>query len=120
MISHIIVYGVIRLIVSDVQLRTLVKSPVKIELGERGILKVNKSEGGDLFWFHKGRPIEVTQDRHYRFVDTQSSSGTELEISNATARQGGLYEVVFIKDDCKFRNIIDVVVQGKYCQKKTS
>ena len=83
-------------------------------------MKVDKSDGGDLFWFHKGHLIEVGQDSHYRFVDTQGSSGTELEISKATARQGGLYEVVFIKDGCTVRNIIDVQVQGKYYQKKTS
>ena len=47
-------------------------------------------------------------------MDTQGSSGTELEISNATAKQGGLYEVVLMKDRCQVRNIIDVQVQGKY------
>ena len=99
---------------SDPQLRTLVKSPFKVELGGRGILKVDKSEEGDLFWFHNGSRIEVSHDSHYTFVDTQGSSGTELEISNATAKQGGLYEVVLMKDRCQVRNIIDVQVQGKY------
>ena len=99
---------------SDTKLNTLVKSPVKIEIGGRGILKVNKSEGGDLFWFHNGSLLEVSQDSYYTFVDTQGSSGTELEISNATAKQGGVYEVVLKKDGCQVRSIIHVQVQGKY------
>jgi len=97
-----------------------VKSPVKIELGGRGILKVNKSEGGNLFWFHNGSQVKVSQDSHYKFVDTEGSSGTELEISNATAKQEGLYEVVLTKGDCKARNIIDVQVEGEYGKKITS
>ena len=101
---------------SDPQLRTLVKSPVKIDLGGRGILKVNKSQGGSLSWFHNGRPIEVSQDSHYTFVDTKGSSGTQLEISDARAKQAGLYEVVLMKDGCEVRNIIDVQLQGKYRQ----
>jgi len=99
---------------SDTKLNTLVNSPVKIEIGGRGILKVNKSEGGDLFWFHNGSLLEVSQDSHYTFVDTQGSSGTELEISNATAKQGGVYEVVLKKDGCQVRSIIHVQAQGKY------
>jgi len=90
---------------------------VIIELGGRVILKVNKSEGGDLFWTHNGNLIEVIQDSHYTFVDTKGSSGTELEISDARAKQGGLYEVVLIKGGCEVRNIIDVQLQGKYRQK---
>ena len=104
---------------SDPQLRTLVKSPVKIELGQRGILKVNKSKGGDLFWFHNGSLIDVSQDSHYRFVETEGSLGTELEISNATAKQGGLYEVVLMEGGCKVRDNFNVHLQGKYREKIT-
>ena len=102
---------------SDPQLRTLVKSPVKIELGGRGVLKVNKSQGGVLSWFHNGSLIDVSQDSHYTFVDTNVSSGTELEISDARAKQGGSYDVVLIKGGCEVRNIIDVQLQGKHRQK---
>ena len=98
---------------SDIQLHTLVKNPVKIEYGGKGILKVNKSTGGDLFWIHKGNLIQVSQDNRYTFVDKQEL-GTELEISDATAEQGGLYEVVLMKGGCQVRNIIDVQIQGKY------
>jgi len=96
-----------------------VKSPVKIEPGGRGILKVNKSEGGTLLWFHGGRVIDVSQDSHYKFVDTAGSSGSELEISDARANHGGLYVVVVTEGDCQVRKNIAVQVQGKYGQKIT-
>jgi len=111
---------VLPLDLSDIRLHTLVKSPVKIELGGSVILKVNKSGGGDLFWIHRGNLIEVSQDNHYSFVNTEGSSGTELEISNATAEQGGLYEVLLMKGDCQVRNIIHLLVEGKYRQKRAS
>ena len=77
-------------------------------------MKVNKSEEGELFWIHNGNVIQGSQDSKYAFVDTQGSTrGTKLEISVATAMQGGLYEVVLIKGGCQVRNIIDVQVQGK-------
>ena len=98
---------------TDTQLHTLVKSHVRINLGVRGVLKVNKSEGGDLFWIHNENLIEVNQDNHYTFVDTEGSSSTEVEIFDATAEQGGLYEVVLMEGDCEVRNIIDVQVQGE-------
>lgn len=53
-------------------------------------------------------------------MGTEGSSKTELEIFDATAEQGGLYEVVLKKGGCQVRNVIDVVMQGKYHQKKTS
>jgi len=93
---------------------------VIIELGGRVILKVNKSEGGDLFWTHNGNLIEVIQDSHYTFVDTEGPSSTEVEIFDATAEQGGLYEVVLKEVGCEVRNVIDVQIQGKYRQKITS
>ena len=102
---------------SDIHLQTLVKNPVKIDLGGKGILKVNKSEGGELFWVHNGKLLVVSQDSRYTFLD--DSSGTELEISDATAEQAGLYDVVLMKGGCEVRNIIDVQVQGKYRRKLT-
>ena len=104
---------------SDPQLHTLAKGHVNIELGERGILKVNTSGGGDLFWLHNGSLIDVSQDSHYRFVGTEGSLGTELEISNATVKQGGLYEVVLMKGGCKVRENFHVHLQGKYREKIT-
>ena len=83
-------------------------------------MKVNKSEGGELDWIHNGNLIEASQDSHYTFVDTQGSSGNELEISNATAEQGGFYEVVLLKGSCQVRKMFYVQVQGKYRQKITS
>ena len=53
-------------------------------------------------------------------MDTEGSSGTGVEIFDATAEQGGLYEVVLMEGGCEVRNIIDVQVQGKYRQKITS
>jgi len=52
-------------------------------------------------------------------VDTEGSSGTGVEIFDATAEQGGLYEVVLMEGGCEVRNIIDVQVQGEYRQKIT-
>lgn len=95
------------------------KSPVKVEPGGRGILKVNKSEGSTLLWFHDGFLIDVSQDKHYKFVDTEGSSGSELEISDARANHGGLYVVVAREGDCRVRKDIAVQVQGKYGQKVT-
>lgn len=112
-------FDIFHLEVEDIHLHTLVKSPVKIEFGGKGILKVNKSEGGELFWIHNGNLIQVSQDSQYTFVDGQGSWGTALEISDATAEQGGLYEVVLKKGGCQVRNVIDVQVQGKYRQKLT-
>lgn len=98
---------------SDLHLHSLVKSPVKIELGGRGILKVNRSEEGDLVWFHYGRLINVNLDSHFTLVDTQSSTVIELEISNATAKHGGSYQVLLMTEFCIVRDFIFVELQGK-------
>ena len=98
---------------SDLHLHSLVKSPVKIELGGRGILKVNRSEEGDLLWVHHGLPINVNQDSHFTFMDTQGSTVTELEISNATAKHGGVYEIYLMTEFCIVFDFILVELQGK-------
>jgi len=105
---------------SDTKLHPLVESPVKIEIGGRGILKVNRSEKGAIMWFHNGRIIDAGRYSHFTFLDTQRSTGTELEISNATADYEGSYEVVLMTDRCFFRNLITVKVQGKCDHKITS
>lgn len=89
----------------------MVKSPVDIKLGGKGVLKVEKSDSGVLWWIHKGNLVQ-SQDSHYKFLDTEGSTGTELEISNAGAEQGGFYEVVLKEASCEIRNIIDVEIEG--------
>ena len=103
----------IHLHLSDIYLRILVKSPFHIELGGKGVLKVEKSDGGVLWWIHRGNLVRG-QDSHYTFLDTQGSTGTELEISNAGEEQGGFYEVVLKEAGCEVRNVIDVQIDGEY------
>ena len=76
-------------------------------------MKVAKSDGGVLWWIHRGELVRG-QDSHYTFVDTQGSTGTELEISDASAEQSGLYEVVLKQAACEIRNVIDVQLEGWY------
>ncbi|KAL9984247.1 hypothetical protein ACROYT_G006520 [Oculina patagonica] len=71
---------------------------------------VNKSEEGDLWWTHNGELVR-SQDRHYTFVDTQGPTGTELEISDASAEQAGFYEAVLVKGSCHVRNAFEVQVE---------
>lgn len=75
------------------------------------MLRVEKSEGGVLWWIHHGNLIRG-QDSHYKFLDTQDSTGTELVISDAGEEQGGFYEVVLKQAGCEIRNVIDVQVEG--------
>ena len=102
---------------SDLYLHTLVKSPVKIELGGKATLMVNKSEAGDVFWAHNGEIIP-SDDSHYTmmtFFNTYTWGLTEagLEISNATSEQAGFYEAILFKGNCHVRNIIEVQVEGE-------
>ena len=98
---------------SDIYVRTLVESPFNIKLGGTGVLKVNTSNGGILWWIHQGKLVRG-QDIHFKFLDTQGSTGTELEISNAGIEQAGFYEVVLKEAGCEIRNVIDVQIEGKY------
>ena len=93
---------------ADNYLRTLVKSPYHIELGGRGVLKVEKSDGGTLWWIHRGKLVR-SQDNHYKYFGPQ---GTELEISNAGVEQSGFYEVVLKEAGCEKRNVIGVHIDG--------
>ena len=96
---------------ADIYLRTLVKSPYHIDLGGSGVLKVNKSDSGILWWIHRGNLLRG-QDNHYKFLNPQGLTGTELEISNAGVEQGGFYEVVLKEAACEIRNVIDVQIDG--------
>ncbi|KAL9984235.1 hypothetical protein ACROYT_G006508 [Oculina patagonica] len=96
--------------VPDIYLHTLVKSPVKIELGGKDTLMVNKSKEGNLWWTHNGELVR-SQDRHYTFVDSQRPKGTELEIFDASAEQAGFYEAVLVKGSCHVRNAFEVQVE---------
>ena len=89
----------------------MVESPFNIQLGGKGVLKVKKSDGGILWWIHQGNLVRG-QDSHYKFLDTQGSTGNELEISNAGIEQGGFYEVVLKEAGCEIRNVIDVQIVG--------
>ena len=46
-------------------------------------------------------------ERHYTFVD---SNKTELEISDASPEQAGIYEVLLKEGGCKIRKIIEVEI----------
>ena len=46
-------------------------------------------------------------ERHYIFVD---SSKNELEISDASPEQAGIYEVLLQEGGCKIRKIIEVEI----------
>lgn len=83
-------------------------------------MKINRSYEGPIIWTHNRRLVHADRDSHYTFLDTQRSTGTELEISNATAEYGGSYEVLLLTPNCGFRDVITVKVQGKCHQKITS
>ena len=99
-----------RIYFADVYLNTLVKNPVKIVYGESAILKVEKSVKGTLLWTHGGKLVRGVKG-HYSFVD---SNKTELNIFDASAEQGGIYEVLLQEGGCKIRKIIEVVIEGLY------
>ena len=90
--------------IADVYLNTLVKNPVEIIPGSRAILTVEKSVAGTLLWTHGGKQVRGVES-HYTFLDY---SRTELEISDASAEQAGIYEVVLQEGGCKIRKTIEV------------
>lgn len=90
----------------------MIKSPLIIQLSGTGVLKVEKSDGGILWWIHQG-DIVRGQNSHYKFLDTLGSTGTELEISNAGVEQAGFYEVVLKEAGCEIRNVFDVQIEGE-------
>ena len=95
------------------------ENPFKIELGGSGLLKINRTEKGDLAWFHNGNPINIRWDNHYSYPYTGSNSvtgsiGTELEISDTREMHAGLYEAVLTDGKCTARQAIEVQVIGKY------
>ena len=61
---------------------------------------------GSLLWTHGGKLVRGV-DRHYTFLD---SSKTELEISDASPEQAGIYEVLLQEGGCKIRKIIEVEI----------
>ena len=61
---------------------------------------------GTLSWTHGGKQVQGV-DRHYTFVD---SNKTELEISDASPEQAGIYEVLLQAGGCKIRKIIEVEI----------
>ena len=65
---------------------------------------------GSLLWTHTGKLVRGVE-RHYTFVD---SNKTELEISDASPEQAGIYEVLLQEGGCKIRKIIEVAIEGLY------
>ena len=61
---------------------------------------------GTLSWTHGGKLVQGVE-RHYTFVN---SSKTELEISDASPEQAGIYEVLLQAGGCKIRKIIEVEI----------
>ena len=59
---------------------------------------------GTLLWTHGGKLVRGVE-RHYTFVD---SNKTELEISDASPEQAGIYEVLLQEGGCKIRKTIEV------------
>ncbi|KAL9984242.1 hypothetical protein ACROYT_G006515 [Oculina patagonica] len=101
--------------VSDIYLHTLVKSPVKIKLGGRGTLMVNRSEAGDLRWTHNVELVQSQDSPHY----TISPTGTELNIFDASAEQAGFYEAILVNGSCRVHDFIEVQVVVSFVLKCT-
>ena len=104
---------------ADVDLKTLVESPVVMKLGSKATLKVEKSELGTLIWTHDGELVDG-KNPHYTFVN---SNKTELEINAASLEQAGIYEVLLKEGGCEIRLKIEVQIEGlyffgNYCDKK--
>lgn len=98
----------------DLYLHTKVESPVTINDGDTGLLKVEKSESGVLWWIHQGAIVRG-QDEHYSFPDTeQGSTGTTLQISKVDSQHAGVYEILLKEAGCEIRNVIDVHIFGEY------
>ena len=95
---------------ADVDLKTLVESPVVMKLGSKATLKVEKSELGTLIWTHDGELVDG-KNPHYTFVD---SNKTELEINAASLEQAGIYEVLLKEGGCEIRLKIEVQIEGLY------
>lgn len=92
-------------------LDVLVESPVVIVRGGTAILKVKKSQEGDLQWRHHGKIVRGSEP-HYTFVNP---SKTELKIYNAGPEQAGIYEVFIRKRQCEIRKEIEVRILGLHC-----
>ena len=95
---------------ADVDLKTLVESPVVMKLGSKATLKVEKSELGTLIWTHDGELVDG-KNPHYTFVN---SNKTELEINAASLEQAGIYEVLLKEGGCEIRLKIEVQIEGLY------
>ena len=65
---------------------------------------------GTLSWTHGGKLVQGVEC-HYTFLD---SNKTELEISDASPGQAGIYEVLLQEGGCEKRKIIEVEI-GLYC-----
>lgn len=89
---------------ADVYLNTLVKSPVITQVGDNTILKVEKSELGTLVWKFNGSLV-TGKEPHYTFLNPNK---TELEISNTSPEQAGVYEVFLKEGGCEKREEIQV------------
>lgn len=93
-----------KLKVLDVNLKALVKSPVEISSGGNASLKVEKSLEGSLLWKHNEEMLQGLEP-HYAFSNADK---TELEISDASADQAGMYEVILKVSTCELRKVIEV------------
>ena len=67
-------------------------------------MKVEKSLAGTLLWKHAGKLVQGVES-HYTFLD---SSKTELEISDFSPEQAGIYEVLLQEGGCKIYKEIEV------------
>ena len=74
-------------------------------------MKVEKSEAGTLSWTHQGDFVRGGLDSHYTYLN---SSKTEMEISDASKEQAGIYDVLLKEGGCEIRKVIEVQVEGSY------
>lgn len=93
---------------ADVNLKALVKSPVEISSGGNASLKVEKSLEGSLLWKHNEEMLQGLEP-HYAFSNADK---TELEISDASADQAGMYEVILKVSTCELRKVMEVRISG--------
>lgn len=96
------------LVVHDLFLNTLVKSPVEIKQGDNALLNVEKSTSGSLTWTRQGCFVRGEEDSHHIYLN---SDKTELEIVAASPEMAGIYEVLLKQGNCEIRKAIEVQIK---------
>ena len=74
-------------------------------------MKVEKSEAGTLYWKRQGHFVRGGLNSHYTYLN---SNKTEVEISDASKEQAGIYDILLKEGGCEMRKVIEVQVEGSY------